>query len=348
MDELTRVRELRDHAPHTDRAVLAAGRRGLTDAIAAGGRRRSPRWSGGALRRLRSDWRTAALGAATAVTAAAVLIAQFGAAAPVRDRADAAIGGTSGRAVEVLERAAVTVGRETAVPEPAAGQWIYTSHESGDRARPQTAAGGATAHSVFPVSAPEQWTPYAGTQDGKDGTRSAQDIYRAALALPADDPEAFLAGARLLHPAGGRSDAGRSAAGRTPAERDFRVLGQLIESYPLAPASRAGLYRALATVPGIRAGDEPIRDGAGRMAISIGLATDRGTTWSEILLDPADYSYAGKRMVALQDYAVTLPEAEKAPKAERAEKVHRYRKGDVLYNEARTGAAVVAAMGRRA
>ncbi|MER5769865.1 CU044_5270 family protein [Streptomyces sp. NPDC001985] len=336
MDEMTRVRELRAHTPAPGRAVLTAGRRRLTEAIADDGRRTAPVRGrfGGRLRGLGSDWRLASLGAAAAITAAALLASHIGTDPAERDGSQQAAGPDLRDPVALLNRAAAVVRDQPAAPEPAPDQWIYTKQVLVDQpvlssaGRPDSVEGD-----------PEGWVRYAepaAEKDASDGDRSAREIYRIAEALP-DDPARAAAEARRLYPAADD----REGRAETVSEHSFRALWRLIESYPLSSRARSKLFRALAAVPGITVGDRLVEDAARRPAIAVGLTGDglAPGTRTEVLIDPNDYHYLGSRTVASRDHRTDPPTHMNQPS-------HRYAKGDVLYSEARTDAAVVDAEGQ--
>lgn len=118
MDEMTQLRELRADVPVPDRGTLAPGRQRLTEAAASGRR----------ARRLRADWRLAAVGAAAAITVAAVLGTQLGDAAAPSRSGPASTTGTLrlDSPAEVLNRAADALEKQPTGPEPRDDQWIYT------------------------------------------------------------------------------------------------------------------------------------------------------------------------------------------------------------------------------
>ncbi|MFF8959475.1 CU044_5270 family protein [Streptomyces sp. NPDC014894] len=350
MDEMTRVRELRAHTPAPDHAVIAAGRRRLAEGIAAEGRdgaRARPkafRRLGGGLRGLGSDWRIAALGAAAAITAAALLATHIGA-EPVREHSDAAATRVLGDANKVLMKAAETVAAQRTPAEPGDSQWIYIRQVRADpRERTDREPEGPPAQQD-----PESWIPYANPaaeRDASDDDRSAREIYRLAESL-SKDPAKAQAQAREFYPTGD----GETGPRETEPEHSFRALWVMAESYPLSSSARSRLYRAMAVVPGVTVGERLVRDAAGRQAIAVTLAEATGSeaagkgepvsapTRSEYLIDPHDYRYLGHRMVAASGRSADEPNEMNEPS-------HRIDEGDVLYSEARTDVAVVNAEGQ--
>ncbi|MEV7233293.1 CU044_5270 family protein [Streptomyces sp. NPDC051020] len=331
MDEMTRLRELRADAPVPDRAALAPGRQRLTDSL-AGGRR---------TRRLRADWRIASIGAAAAITAAALLTTQIGADGPTHG-ATAAAPLTLDSPAEVLNRAADELAKQQAAPEPRDDQWIYTrtkiaqqepKADSAAAGRSDSAAAGRFSYD------PDSWVPYdnsAAAKNGKDSDyRTARQVYRAADELP-DDPARLLAKVRSFYPTGHTAESPPEAE----AQHSFRAMGLMVEAYPIAPDALARIYRALATVPGVKVTGHLVKDAAGRDAIAITRKEDGSHDQREILISPRDYSYAGMRFVAAEDYEMKAPAGMKVP-------TEKYKAGEVLTSEARIRAAVVDAKGQK-
>ncbi|MCX4394591.1 CU044_5270 family protein [Streptomyces sp. NBC_01767] len=327
MDEMTQLRELRADAPVPDRGTLAPGRQRLTEAAASGRR----------ARRLRADWRLAAVGAAAAITVAAVLGTQLGDAAAPSRSGPALTTGTLrlDSPAEVLNQAADALEKQPAGPEPRDDQWIYT------RTAQRASQGDQNGASLGPATYdPDSWVPYdnsAAAEKGKDPDyRTARQVYRAANALP-DDPARLLAEIRSFYPTGNTAE--------DPPEREaqhsFRAIGLMAEAYPVAPAALARIYRAMATIPGVRVTGHLVKDAAGREAIAITRKEDGSHEQREILIDPHDFGYAGQRFVVAEDYAQTLSDG----KVER--QTFRFEAGQVLTSEARTEAAVVDAKGEK-
>ncbi|MEU9672292.1 MULTISPECIES: CU044_5270 family protein [Streptomyces] len=318
MDEMTRLRELRADAPVPDRAALAPGRERLTGAIAGRDRR---------ARRVWADWRVASLGAAATITAAALIIAQI---VDTSSNPNALAGNLdlSGPTV-TLDRAADFLEGKKAPPEPRADQWIYTVNTF---AKPELAS---TENIADPDTGPDtSWTPYADPemeQDPADDAWSARETYRAAESLP-EDPAALLAEVRSLYPAFD-TERGREESSTA---RTFRGLSTLIASYPLSPAARARIYRALGTVPGVGITDHLVRDAAGRKAIAVTYEEPGSHERRELLLSPSDYSYAGTRHVVTEDHELN-----------ELGFVTRMTAGDITLDSARTAAAVVDAKGQK-
>ncbi|WP_405715835.1 MULTISPECIES: CU044_5270 family protein [unclassified Streptomyces] len=327
MDEMTKLRELRADAPVPGRGALAPGRRRLTEAAASGRR----------VRRLRADWRVAAAGAAAAITVAAVLGTQLGDAAAPSRSGPASTAGTLrlDSPAEVLNRAADALEKQQAGPEPHDDQWIYT------RTAQVASQGDQNGSSVGPVTYdPDSWVPYdnsAAAMNGKDSDyRTAREVYRTADALP-DDPARLLAEIRSFYPTGDTAES--PAEGK--AQHSFRAIGLMAEAYPIAPAALARIYRAMATIPGVRVTDHLVKDAAGRESIAITRKEDGGHEQREILLSPHDFSYAGTRFVVAEDYTYKLSNGKAEGPA------FRFKAGQVLTSESRIAAAVVDAKGEK-
>ncbi|MFF2329910.1 MULTISPECIES: CU044_5270 family protein [unclassified Streptomyces] len=326
MDEMTQLRELRADAPVPDRSALAPGRLRLTEAVASGRR----------VRRLRADWRIASLGAAAAITVAAVLGTQLvGAAAPDRSGPASASGTLRlDNPAEVLNRAADALEMQPAPTEPRDDQWIYTKVVI---APPEQPKGSPPLDFSYN---PDNWVPYdnsAAAKNGKDDDyRTSRQVYRAADELP-DDPARLLAKVRSFYPTGNTAESPPEGQ----AQHSFRAMGLMVEAYPIAPAALARIYRALATVPGVHVTDHLVKDAAGREAIALTREEDGRHEQREILLDPHDFGYAGMRSVVTEDYesqfaagTVKLPP-------------EKHTAGQITYSVARIETAVVDAKGEK-
>ncbi|MFF3177096.1 CU044_5270 family protein [Streptomyces sp. NPDC057900] len=259
-DEMTLVRALRADAPVPDRSSLAEGRQRLTEAA---GRRRGRR----------ADWRLTAVAATAAVAAAAVLGTQFlGGEQDVRPGARTAAVVELGSAAPVLRDAAAEVADDP-VPAPRAGQWVYTkdleirAQEDG----PGEERGGRRET--------EHWYRYADPEfeNGKAGDdRSPRERFQFLAQLP-QDPAQVKKRARAFYPGEDES----------VAAHDFRALSLLAASCPAEPKGLAAVYRAMATVPGLRA--VRTRDALDRPVIGIRFPGERGL----LLLDAETFRYAG-------------------------------------------------------
>ncbi|MTE18516.1 hypothetical protein F0L17_05105 [Streptomyces sp. TRM43335] len=328
MDEMTRVRDFRAHAPTPDPARLAPGRQRLLEAAGRGAR----------TRRMRSDWRLVVAGAAVAVTVAAFAGGHLvgGGAGTTAPPASSSIRPhvELTDAATVLRHAADTV---ELIPDPAprAGQWVYVRTRQG-----ATENGG---HQKADTQ--EAWYRYADpeSENWKEGDdHSPRERFRFLASLP-DDPEKVLEKIRWFYP----SDAGGEPSGDAPEEprnaHNYRAASVLVESYPMAHEGLARLYRALATVEGVKVVDHLVEDAAGRDAIA--LYFDGGgqgsagfpETRDELLLDPTTYTYLGTRSTVIEDHVEEFPDGSR----------YELRKGQVLWDTAVLRTALVDAEGRR-
>lgn len=271
MDEMTAVRELRNDTPLPPRGRLVPGREALLAEAARGRRSRS----------LRTDWRLAAVGAAAAITLAAVLGTQVlgGEGQETLPGARSTYFLELGSAKDLLTDAADVVAAGPSVTARD-GQWIYV--KSGevnltDDSRPGTS---------------ETWMKYAdpSMEDGKAGDdHSPREEYAFLKALP-DDPKKVRAKARAFFYATDKSE--------TRTEHEYRALTAVLSrAYAYDAEDLAKVYRALATIPGVRAAQ--VQDAAGRDAIAVYLRNEDPTAnRDELLLDPGTYLYSGHRWVA--------------------------------------------------
>lgn len=334
MDEMTRLRELRADAPVPDRAGLAPGRERLTDAIAGKDRRRA------FALRLRADWRIASLGAVVAVTAAALVLTQVICASAPAPSAPATVAGDLDLSspAAALNRAADYLERQEVPPEPRSDQWIYTREVDGASGNAEAVEQLRKEGIELPVDySPDQWIPYddkaAGNDESDTDYRTARESYRIAAALP-EDPEALLAELREVFPTG----SGPDGAPEAKDEHSFRALSVLLESYPIPPDALARIYRAMATVGGVKVTDHLIRDASGREVIAVTRKYDGSDSRREILIDPVDYSYAGERDVVTRTHEFS--QGDVGPKTV-------YKRGEILSDIARTHAAVVDRKGQK-
>lgn len=163
---------------------------------------------------------------------------------------------------DTLELAAATV-EKLGANEPRPKQWVYEKSTSFGSDGPQTS---------------EQWTRWDGTgaarlpgspsagnfedfdpnklqvwygpnqeekwkEEGYDD-RSQRQFYRFLATLPSD-PDRMMKRIRQEHAIG-------DIPGETPAERDWREIDVLYRSVLIPPKVQAGLFRALAKIPGAR------------------------------------------------------------------------------------------------
>ncbi|WP_371550426.1 CU044_5270 family protein [Streptomyces sp. NBC_00554] len=299
MDEMTTVRELRAGAPEATRAQLAAGRQRLLREQA---RRTRPY-------RVRVSRRYAVAGAVAAITVVAVIGTQvLGGTEGVQPGAGPGYTLELGSAKALLNDAADVIEAGPAVTAHD-GQWIYTKTvetnvTDDEKPGPQTS---------------ENWTKYADPkmEDGRAGDdHSPREEYEFLKSLP-DDPAKVRAKARAFFYA--------TDASETRTEHEYRALTAVLSrAYVYDPEGLAKIYRALATIPGIRA--KQVQDAAGRDAVALYL----GSSGNETLIDPSTCLYSGFRFVAgSAGYEPDL------------------KKGDVIINGARLSLAVVDKEGDR-
>ncbi|MDN3021079.1 CU044_5270 family protein [Streptomyces sp. S.PB5] len=307
MDEMTVLRELRAEAPDASRAQLAAGRqRLLGEAAARGGRRYG----------VRVSRRFVVAGAAAAITGVAVLGTQvLGGAERVQPGAGQARTYELGSAKDLLNEAADAIEAGPAVTARN-GQWIYmrtveTNMTDDERPGPRTS---------------EEWERYAdpAMEGGRAGDdRSPREQYEFLRSLP-DDLAKVRAKARAFYYATDPSE--------TRTEHEYRALTVVLSrAYVYDPEGLAKIYRALATIPGVRAAQ--VEDAAGRDAIALYLKGDDSARFrNETLLDPGTYLCTGFRDVALSGPTDSGTE---------------WKKGDAIISGARVALAVVDDKGER-
>jgi hypothetical protein len=277
MDDLTLLREFRAEAPASAPADLWS--RALRAAEAPA------RVDEGA--RARRGRRLVAVGAvATAATLAGALLV--------------APGSTPSSAAAVLDRAAIALADAPAPPAPGPHQWLYQRTVRLDAAtgKPGTHFGYAWLRmdgqlwadrmpdghvlvqglEYWPLGRPEQW----------------YDVVTQLPEQPADVIEYL------------RDDPLFESDGASQADRDFdEVTTALTAETVIPPASRARLYLALATIPGVGVDENAAPDLAGRPVLSITYTGDlslgrAGDRW-ELLLDPSSYDVLGLRGTAGSD-----------------------------------------------
>ncbi|NUL07305.1 hypothetical protein HRW07_29625 [Streptomyces lunaelactis] len=299
MDEMAAVRQLRADAPVPDRARLTPARQRLLDEIARPQRRRG-------------GWKLAAVGAAAAVTAAALLSAL-----PLRQ-----------------ENAA------SAMPTPRPHQWV---HQKVRWDTWQCGTGASTygfseagSFNLGPSSQPcvakpakplyqNKWIRYDGgalaTPDESSEDPDDVDVWNgryqggwemlpplssdALMADLPDDPDAALTMIRR------RSIPSRlvSTPRLTQAQRDFAEIVEVLSGSPvIAPEKARTIYRIITGLGGVTQPIE-VTDGAGRAAIAIGIDGNfRDYSYErngvQVLLDPETYAYQGVRYVAGIGYYV--------------------------------------------
>ncbi|MFJ8007522.1 CU044_5270 family protein [Streptomyces fagopyri] len=305
MNEVTEIRSLREGSPLPDQDRLDGPRTRLMQAIELDGNRRwrAPRTVTGVGRspRRRLLLVTAAV-AAVATTGGVVARLPDGHSDGGREVLSAKASAAA------LELAAATVAKNDGT-EPSAKQWVYEKSASLHGSKPQTS---------------EEWTRWDGTGDarlpgipGGGSTkgfdpnklqvwygpnqeekwkeqgyddRSQRQFYRFLATLPSD-PDQMMRRILQEHAIG-------AVKGETRAERDWRELNVLFRSVLVPPKVQAGMFRALAKIPGARV-EKGVKDPLGREALGVAVNYPHRTASGaqgkqEIFLDPKTYAYLGK------------------------------------------------------
>ena len=274
MDDLTMLREFRAEAPASapaelwPRAVHAAAtptRAGRTPA--------------------RGRWVALGAAATVAAVAAAVVLAP---------------GATPTSAAAVLDRAALALAGAPAPPDPGPHQWIYQRSVQLDAATGEAGTHDGTSWSrmdgeLFAIRLPNGRLLVQHLQEWPLGT--PEQWYDVVTALPQQPADVIT----YL-----RDDPLYESRGASQADRDFDELTQALTAQTyVPPASRARLYLALATIPGVGVDEHAAPDLVGRPVLSITYTGDlslgrAGDRW-ELLLDPSTYDVLGLRGTAGSD-----------------------------------------------
>ncbi|GAB3990432.1 hypothetical protein GCM10029978_118300 [Actinoallomurus acanthiterrae] len=269
MKEIEVVKQLFTE-PRPTPSALAAGRERVVRGTRGRTRRAAPFWAAGV-----------ALGAAAA-TVAVLTVGSGGSGDPTTPRSI-----RLSAAQEVLTNAARNAERQPALaPQP--NQWVYYRFAGYDPKRKNH------------VYKDEAWIRLDGRQDASriggrivvsGPTTPEPEVYtplgawRRLAGLPTEPRKmlAALRGQPGLSPDGADS----------PDERAFANAGELLWNSPLGapPKVQSALYRALATLPGIRV--DKARDAVGEPAVGLSLPHT-----AEILFDPGTYRYLGERVVS--------------------------------------------------
>ncbi|MET8114790.1 CU044_5270 family protein [Streptomyces prasinus] len=301
MNELSELRGLRADAPLPDADRLAAPRARLTAAF-----RQETRPERAALTRRRMILVGAATAGALAVTAGIVatlpedstrVSARKG---PQMLSADAS--------ADALELAAATVEKHDGT-EPGPKQWVYEKSTVFVQGEPQSSeewtrwdgTGHASLPGIPPAGDISDFDPdelqvwYGPNQEErwkKEGydDRSQRQFYRFLATLPSDS-DRMMKRIREEHAIG-------SIKGETRAQRDWREIDVLYRSVLIPPNVQAGLFRALAKIPGTRV-TTGVKDPLGRAAIGVSVTyaerTPSGSQGKqEIFFDPESYAYLGE------------------------------------------------------
>lgn len=218
-----------------------------------------------------------------------------------------------------LQLAAATVGKST-VTEPKPKQWVY------EKSYVQLTADAVDTKKAVEQPPQEQWTRWDGTgsarlpgmapsgpvpkdfdpnklqvwygpnqeekwkKEGYDD-RSQRQFWRFLSTLPSDS-DAMMERIREKHAIG-------DIPHETPAQRDWREIEVLFRSVLIPPNVQAGVYRALAKIPGVRV-EKGVKDPLGRDAIKVFVNYPKRIASGaqgrqEIYLDPKTYVYLGQR-----------------------------------------------------
>ncbi|MFC5214845.1 CU044_5270 family protein [Streptomyces coerulescens] len=294
---MTQVRELRADAPVADRARLAPGRARLVEAAVTA-------------RRSRVTWGrrplviAAVFAAVTAVVVTATLLVQ--AHRGEREGTPAVAPGLDLKGMSVrefLEFAARTVEEQPPVAEPRAEQWIYAKEtqegdDDADFALEKWLRYDGAELASYPRPGAEDPGDLETTELNLEGLgdeyddRSPRQMYRFLSTLPSDGEGAL----KALREENALVD----DKNLTQAGNDYTEISVLLDAYVQPPDGLAGLYRALATMPGGKLVDHLVQDEAGQYAVAIrfpepgGEGAERADEW---LLDPVTFEVVGERTV---------------------------------------------------
>jgi hypothetical protein len=145
------------------------------------------------------------------------------------------------------------------------------------------------------------------------------------------DPDALLA---WLYWELRKSDGSTGGTDEGRHQSAYIAINVLLRDNVLSPALRAGLYRALARIPGVTLVMATV-DAAGRPAVALGRVQE-GWLQERILLDPDTFEYLGEQAVAVRDHV-----------AKGDDGTWRVRAGTVQRLEVRLEAAIVDRVGAR-
>ncbi|MFJ4355988.1 CU044_5270 family protein [Streptomyces massasporeus] len=301
MNELSEFRGLRADAPLPDADRLAAPRARLTAAF-----RSETRPERAALPGRRMILVGAATAGTLAVTAGIVAtLPEDSTRASARKSPQTLSAGAS---ADALELAAATVEKHNGT-EPGPKQWVYDKTTVFGQGKPQSSeewtrwdgTGHANLPGIPPAGDISDFDPdklqiwYGPNQEEKwkkEGydDRSQRQFYRFLATLPSD-ADRMMMRIRREHAIG-------SIKGETRAQRDWREIDVLYRSVLIPPNVQAGLFRALAKIPGARV-TTGVKDPLGRAAIGVSVtyADKTPAGWQgkqEIFFDPESYAYLGQ------------------------------------------------------
>jgi hypothetical protein len=337
MDDLDVMKEFRRTTPaYTEQAARQARARLLAAAAAPPRRGR---------RMVRVGWRLAAVAALSAMIVVGLTVAQnlgvrpgTGAdGTPPRPGVLGVQPAPAANAAELLERAASVVGAQPAeTPRP--DQWIYLKQRQQRGSGPGGVVTGGPSRTVTS----EQWRradgrAWALMRGGKlevqaqpgTGMWPPEDL--ATIESLPTDPDALLA---WLYWELRKSDGPTGGTDEGRHQSAYIAINVLLRDNVLSPALRAGLYRALARIPGVTLVMATV-DAAGRPAVALGRVQE-GWLQERILLDPDTFEYLGEQAVAVRDHV-----------AKGDDGTWRVRAGTVQRLEVRLEAAIVDQVGAR-
>ncbi|MER6917042.1 CU044_5270 family protein [Streptomyces sp. NPDC000594] len=301
MNELSEIRDLRAGVPLPDADRLTAPRARLTAAF-----RQETRRGRAALPRRRMVLVGVAAAGALAVTAGIVAILPEDSPRTSAGKRPQVL--SAGASADTLELAAATVEKHDST-EPGPKQWVYEKSTFFVRGKPQSSEEwtrwDGTGHASLPgipragdisdFDPDELQVWYGPNQEEKwkrEGydDRSQRQFYRFLATLPSD-PDRMMKRIREEHAIG-------SISGESRAQRDWREIDVLYRSVLIPPNVQAGLFRALAKIPGTRV-TTGVKDPLGRAAIAVSVhyAEKTSSGWQgkqEILFDPESYAYLGQ------------------------------------------------------
>jgi hypothetical protein len=297
MDEMTEVRELRAHVPVPDRGRLAPARARLTEAARAKESHRA----------LWRRWEFAIVAVVAGVTAVAVaatlLVGGQGTGRRVQPAATPSVRFKGVSAAEFLRQAADAVQVQPDGTVPTAKQWIYTksAQEPSDKS-----------HSL--LGEQENWIRYDGSasasrmgdeplyinkmhlENGGEGDdRSAREMYRVLIALPADGKGTL----KALREQNAIADSEKASQARN----DYVEISVLLSAGVMPAKGLASLYRALALIPGGKVTGHLVETAAGRRVIALDYSRGENAKTGDSmhdqwLIDPQTYRIVGMRLVA--------------------------------------------------
>lgn len=215
---------------------------------------------------------------------------------------------------DTLELAAATV-EKTSSHVPGAKQWVYEkSMISRTGSKPETAEtwerwdGSGTATLVPGGKLQVEYVPNQEEIWKKEGfdDRTQREFYAFLATLPSD-PDLVMKLIREKH-------AIRKDPGETQAQHDWAEIDVLYDSVLVPPKAQAGLFRALAKIPGARV-EKGIKDPAGRPVIGVTVNYPKLTATGmvgkqEIWFDAKTYAFRGE---VRHDSPAKLPKGSPPP-----------------------------------